>query len=311
MALQLISNTLNLNFMGFRWYAIAFSVISIFITGGLLATKGLNLGVDFAGGALVQIQTPAKADIGQLRQALSAGGLASVTLQAYGNENEVIVRMPAESGSELQEKSNQIKNLMAPVAGEVVVRRVEYVGPQIGEELRRDGVLAVALALLAIMIYVSARFEMRYGVGALVSLFHDVTLTVGVISLLQMEVNMTVLAAILTIIGYSLNDTIVIFDFLREDRRKQKKAPLLNVMNESLNRTLSRTLMTGMTTLVVLLVMYIWGGETLEGFAFTLLLGVVLGTYSSIFVACPTVLLMENYYQRMAAEREKEGKTTA
>jgi preprotein translocase subunit SecF len=310
MSLRLVSQNINLNFMRFRWGAAILSSIFLLGTIGLLALQGLNFGIDFTGGALVQIQTPEEKAVGTLRQTLKNAGMAGLTIQNYGAGNEFLLRVPLVEGTETADYARQVQTALQPVTGKVEIRRVEFVGPQIGAELREKGLLAILVSLGAILLYITLRFEFRYGLGAIVALTHDVTLTVGMFSLVQKEVTLPVLAALLTIIGYSLNDTIVVFDRIRENRSKQSKRPLTDIMNQSLNQTLARTLMTSITTLLVLAALFLWGGEVIHDFAFTLLFGVIVGTYSSVFVAAPVVLALEGYYQRLAEKMgEEEGET--
>jgi preprotein translocase subunit SecF len=298
--------------MRFRWAAALLSGAFLLGTVGLLIAQGLNFGIDFTGGALVQIQTPAAAEVSRLRQSLKDAGMAGLTIQNYGADNEFLLRLPLAEGTETADYARQVQVALQPTAGDVDIRRVEFVGPQIGAELREKGLMAILVSLGAILIYITLRFEFRYGLGAIVALTHDVALTVGMFSLVQKEVTLPVLAALLTIIGYSLNDTIVVFDRIRENRNRLRKTALLDIMNQSLNQTLARTLMTSITTLLVLLALFLWGGEVIHDFAFTLLFGVVVGTYSSIFVAAPVVLALEGYYQRLAEQLEKEeGETKA
>jgi preprotein translocase subunit SecF len=203
----------------------------------------------------------------------------------------------------------KVKEAVGAVSGGVEIRRVEFVGPQVGQELKVKGLLAVLASFVGILIYIWFRFQLRYGLGALLSLMHDVMLTVGLLCLLQTEITLTVLAALLTLIGYSLNDTIVIFDRVRENRSRYPNLPLADVLNQSVNQTLSRTIMTVSTTLLVLIAVLIWGGEVIHDFALVLFVGILLGTYSSIVVASPVLLLLENYYQKLEARRKAEAAT--
>lgn len=299
-----------IDFLSKRKFCAILSALFLLGTVGLLVMKGLNWGIDFSGGTLVQIKTEKTVDISEMRSAISNAGIAGASLQEFqGSKGELLVRVPEKDSENANATvtAQKVSDALTPLAGKVDVRRVEFVGPQIGEELRTTGLLAILLSMAAILVYVSIRFEMRYAVGALAALVHDIILTIGVFSLLQKEVTMTVLAALLTIVGYSLNDTIVVFDRVRENIAKQGKLSLKEILNLSVNEMLNRTLMTSVTTLAVLLALFFFGGGVIHDFAFTLMFGVIVGTYSSVFVAAPVVLSMEGYYKRMK-EKESENK---
>ncbi len=292
MALRLVPEKTSINFLGLRFICMGLSLFFILVTTGLLFTKGLNYGIDFAGGTLVQVKTEKVVPVGDLRTAMQRGGWEGLVIQEYGSPDEILIRMPGDlvDPSKAGNIATKMANALGEVGGEIDVRRVEYVGPQIGDELKRKGLIAILLSAIAILIYVSMRFEFRFAVGAVAALVHDVMLTVGVFSLLQKEISMPVLAALLTIIGYSLNDTIVVFDRVRENMRRFKKKPLVDILNLSVNEMLNRTLMMTVTTVVVLISLFVYGGEVIHDFAFALLVGVVVGTYSSIYIASPVML---------------------
>ena len=311
MAFKIIPDGTQIPFLKFRYAAASLSAALLLGSIILLFVQGLNFGIDFTGGAMVQVQTGQVQEVATLRKALKNAGEEGVTIQEYGSQEEFIIRLPLDEGTNTADHAETVRAALAAEIGQVEIRRVEFVGPQIGAELREKGVLAILISLVVILIYVSMRFEMRYGIGAIVALAHDVLLTVGVFALIQKEVTLPVLAALLTIIGYSLNDTIVVFDRIRENRAKTQKAPLVDVLNRSLNQTLGRTIMTSLTTLIVLLALYFRGGEAINDFAFTLLFGVLVGTYSSVFIASPVLLLMENYYKRMAEEEAKRNEKSS
>ncbi len=304
--IKLVSDNINFDFLGKRKLGAILSLTLLAVTIALLVVRGLNWGIDFTGGMLVQLQTEKAAPIGDIRESLVDAGFVGSTIQAYGADTEFLVRLPV-SDSETEEHggniSGAVASTVAGIAGQTDVRRTEFVGPQIGDELKEKGILAILLAMGAILIYVSVRFEFRYAIGAVMALAHDVFLTVGFFALIQKEVSMPVLAALLTIIGYSLNDTIVVFDRVRENHRGNPKMKMFDVLNLSLNEMLNRTLMTSLTTLVVLMALYLFGGEVINGFALTLIFGVIVGTYSSVFVASPVVLWMERY-----ADKRPKGK---
>lgn len=300
----------SIDFLSKRKICAIFSGLLLLATFGLLFTKGLNWGIDFSGGTLVQIKSEKTVDISEMRAAILNAGIEGASLQEFqGSEGELLVRVPEKDSKNANASvtANKVSKALEPIAGEIDVRRVEFVGPQIGDELRTTGLLAILLSMAAILVYVSIRFEMRYAIGSVAALIHDIILTVGVFSLLQKEVTMTVLAALLTIVGYSLNDTIVVFDRVRENNAKQGKLGLKQILNLSVNEMLNRTLMTSVTTLAVLLALFYFGGGVIHDFAFTLMFGVIVGTYSSVFVAAPVVLSMEGYYKRMK-EKESENK---
>ena len=281
------------NFMGGRKIAMTFSTLLILISLGSLFTRGLNVGIDFTGGTVIELGYPQTVDLQPIRDTLAKAGYGDAIVQHFGSAKEVLVRLAPREGQDKAEVSSQVIELLRQQSGEdIQVRRVDFVGPQVGEELREDGGLAVLYALIAILIYVSLRFEYRFSLGAVAALIHDVIITLGVFSILQLEFDLSVLAAILAVIGYSLNDTIVVFDRIRENFRKLRKKTPIEVVNISINETLSRTLMTSMTTLLVLFSLYLFGGEVIASFALALIIGVFVGTYSSIYVASSTALMM-------------------
>ncbi len=292
--MQLINSKTTFNFMDKRYVAMVLSGILLLTAIGALVFRGLNLGVDFTGGTLIELGYEQPADLVAIRTTLREIGYADASVQQFGTSRDVLVRMAQLSGEGNQsELSNQVfRVLSAAVDGAVELRRVEFVGPQVGEELSEDGALAVLVALIAILSYVAVRFEWRFAVGSVVALVHDVLLTVGLFALLQIEFDLPVLAAVLAVIGYSLNDTIVVYDRVRENFRKIRKGTPEQIINTSLNHTLGRTLMTSLTTLLVLLALFFLGGEIIHGFALALLVGVLIGTYSSIYVASTSVLVL-------------------
>ena len=305
--IQLVPSTVNLDFLGKRKICIGFSVVLIFSMIILLALRGLNWGIDFSGGTLLQLKTSPNTEISLMRSALNDMGEKGFSIQGFEQgSDEYLVRLPNKQGQTADDVSERVLNALIPIVGEVEVRRVEFVGPQVGGELREKGLLGLLFSMLAILVYISIRFEMRYAFGAVAALLHDVFIIIGVFSLLQKEVTMPVLAALLTVIGYSLNDTIVVFDRVRENLKRGIGKTIEETLNISVNDMLNRTLMTSITTLLVLLALFFLGGGVIHDFAFTLLMGVIVGTYSSIFVASPVVLAMEGYYQRMKAEEEAE-----
>jgi preprotein translocase subunit SecF/SecD/SecF fusion protein len=278
---------LNLPFMKFKGPALALSIIAMLISIGLCATLGLNYGVDFKGGSLIELKTKSgDADISALRDKLNGLGLGNVQIKQIGAPDDVLVRLEEQPGGETAQQA-ALKKVTTATAANYTERRVEVVGPAVSSELRMTGFIAVAAGILAIVAYVWFRFEWQFALGAVVALSHDVLVTAGIFSLFRFEFDLSTVAALLTILGYSVNDTVVVSDRIRENLRKFKKMELNELLNLSINETLSRTILTGMTALAVLLALYIFGGEVIRNFNLAMLLGVVIGTYSSIFIAAP------------------------
>lgn len=280
-------------FMQGRFIAIALSAVLIGGSIVSLSTKGLVLGIDFTGGYLIEVGYKEAADLPPIRAALDAGGYDDAVVQHFGTAKDVMVRIQPREGLESSAVSDAVMDLLREQNAGVDLRRIEFVGPQIGEELREDGGMAMLFALLAIVIYVAFRFQLKFSIGAVTALIHDVIITMGVFSVAAIEFDLTVLAALLAVVGYSLNDTIVVFDRIRENFRKMRRGESIDVLNSSINQTLSRTLMTSVTTMIVLIALYLLGGEVIHSFAFALIIGVVVGTYSSIFVASTGLLMMK------------------
>lgn len=313
--MELVGKT-NFDFLGKRVYALLLSGLAIAIGIGSLVLQGLNFGIDFTGGTLVEVSYHEPVDIAKVRTDLNNGGIKDAQVQYFGTARDVMVRLqvsPDKKAAQLSaqvmdalrrpygeiltsaaqgEGAQQCAGISGPVDCKVQMRRVEFVGPQVGEELTEQGGLAMLYALIGILIYVAWRFEWRFALGSVAALVHDVLVTIGMFSMLQMEFSLPVLAAILAVIGYSLNDTIVVFDRIRENFRKMRKSSAREIMNISINQTLRRTVLTSVTTLLVLLALFIFGGEVIRGFAAALIIGVIVGTYSSIFIASPLVLTL-------------------
>ena len=286
---KIIPADTNYPFMDYRKIFIISSLILILSSVLLLSFKGLNLGIDFKGGTLIEISTK-NSDIAELRRILSPN-FNDVSLQEFGNSETIIIRLQNETNVESIETVNQVKNLINDKVNEF--RRSEFVGPTISSELLWKGLQAISFALLAILTYIWLRFDWQFGFGAVVALSHDVLFTLGVLSLFNIDFSLSSIAAILTICGYSLNDSVVIYDRIRENLRKYKKLELSELFNVSINNTLSRTIMTSLTTLIALFSLYIFGGEVIKPFAFAMIIGVIIGTYSSIYIAVPTLLIFK------------------
>ncbi len=307
--MQLFKNATQFDFMGRRKPAIALSVLLLLISIGALVGKGLNFGLDFTGGTLIELGYSHAVDLKPVRATLEAQGFAEAVVQHFGAASDILIRIAPHADTSNAEISNIVMDaLKASEPGEIQMRRVEFVGPQVGEELTNDGGLAMIYALICILVYVGFRFEYRLALGSVMALVHDVVITLGIFALFQLDFDLTVLAAVLAVIGYSLNDTIVVFDRIRENFRKMRKGSSEEVINVSLNQTLTRTVMTSFTTLLVLIALFIFGGELIHGFATALIIGVVVGTYSSIYVASSSALMLGiSKADLMPVVVEKEG----
>ena len=279
--------------MGLRRPAMLLSVSLLVISIVALAMRGLNFGIDFTGGYVVEAGFEQAAKLDDLREHFASSDLGEAIVQNFGTSTEVLVRLAPQENLSGADVNTEVKRLLDSAGqGAIDLRRVEFVGPQVGEELREQGGLAVLIALAFIVVYIWLRFEKKFSVGAVAALVHDVVITLGIFAITQIEFDLSVLAAILAVIGYSLNDTIVVFDRIRENFRLVRKSTAVQVMNISINQTLSRTIITSFTTLLVLLALFILGGETIRSFAIALIIGVVVGTYSSIYVASSSVLAL-------------------
>jgi preprotein translocase subunit SecF len=277
------------NFMGLRKIAVVFSAVMLLVSIASLSINGLVLGLDFSGGTQVEVGYEKPADVAELRQQLESAGFEGPVVVHYGSETDVLIRLQGKPDQGLAEK---VYAVLESNGEQVDLRRVDFVGPQIGEELREDGGLGMLAALIVVMLYVAIRFQFKFSVGAVLALVHDVIITLGVFSIARLEFDLTVLAAVLAVVGYSLNDTIVVSDRIRENFRKIRKATPVEVINESLSQTLWRTINTSLTTMLVLLALFFLGGELIHNFSIALMIGVGIGTYSSIYVAATVMLAM-------------------
>jgi len=309
--MQLIRPDIHIDFIGKRKSAMAVSGILLLLSVGFLIFKGLNFGIDFTGGTLVEIQFKQPPAITDVRNSLKPAGYGQAIIQEYGAPDEILIRVQNKNGEESSTISTAVLDALTTTFGadDVQMRRVEFVGPQVGKELARDGIMAVLIAMLAILVYVTFRFEFRFALGADAALLHDVTIVLGLFSLTGKEFSLPVVAALLTVIGYSLNDTIVVFDRIRENlatnRKKKKPDDEKTVANASVNQTLARTLMTSLTTLLVVAALFFLGGEVIHGFAFALMAGILVGTYSSIYIASPVMLALHNRFKPSEEEARK------
>jgi len=308
MKFRLVPDDTRIRFMRAR--VIAMAVSGLLMLGSVVALfyPGLNFGIDFQGGILMEVRTSGPADLATMRRELNQLGLGEIGIQEFGAETDVLIRIGRQEGDEeaQQVAVMAVQDALGDLYGDdISYRRTEFVGPKVSEELLRAGVMAISLALVAVLIYIWFRFEWQYGVGAIVALVHDVLLTLGLFAVTGLEVNLTTVAAVLTIVGYSLNDTVVIFDRVRENLRRYRSMAITDLLDTSLNETLARTLMTSLTTLLALFSLYFFGGEVIKGFTFALIWGVLVGTYSTIYIATPILLLLN--LRAIGAKAEGKG----
>ena len=300
--LKLVPDNTAIPFLNWRVGAFIGSGLLVLASILLFFVQGLNYGIDFRGGILLEVGTSEPADLGRMRSSLGGLGLGDVAIQEFGAPTDVLIRVERQPGdaSAQQVAVQTVKTALSnDIGGDISYRRVEFVGPKVSSELIQAGTLAVVLAVIAMLIYIWFRFEWQFSVGAVLALVHDVTLTIGLFSLTGLEFNLSIIAAILTIVGYSMNDTVVVYDRVRENLRKYRRMDLAELLNLSINDTLARTTMTSVTTLLALLSLFFFGGEVIRGFTAAMIWGVLVGTYSSIFIASPLLL-------RLGVERERE-----
>ncbi len=316
MLLRLVPVGTKIPFVRFRMVYLAFSMVLLLLGASMFYAKGLNFGIDFKGGILLQaVEVDAEGnkratDIGALRAKLSGLGLGEVAIQNFGSNEDILIRVEKQPGDNKRQVA-AIENIKAALGENFRIDREEFVGPKVGSELIQAGIIATLLALCAILVYVWFRFEWQFGIAAVVALTHDIMLTVGLFSLLQLEFNLATVAAVLTIAGYSINDTVVVFDRVRENLRKYKKLAMPDLMNLSINETLSRTVLTSFTTMLALLSLFFLGGEVIRGFSVALIWGVVVGTYSSICIAVPVLLMLRIKRLGQPSETEETAQATA
>jgi preprotein translocase subunit SecF len=299
------------NFMGKRLSFLSISGLLVVASLILIFTKGLNFGIDFTGGTVIQVKYNKTAPLKQIRQLLKQNQkFNNAIVNFFGSDNEIIIKLASSSKNLGKDIGDEIKDILKP-SGSFEIRRVDMVGPKVGGELTTKGLTALSLAILVILIYVSFRFEWRFALASILALIHDITIAIGALSLFGFEVNLDILAALLTILGYSINDTIIVFDRIREGISVSKENILDKVINESVSKTLSRTTLTSLTTFFVVLTLYLFGGEIIKGFSFTLLVGVIVGTYSSIFIAASFLVQLKfsiSSYRQMLADKLKREK---
>lgn len=289
--LHLVPDDVNIPFLKFRKIFYIFSLAMVLASVGLFFTKGLNFGIDFRGGILVEVKTEGPADIAALRDKLGSLGLGDVSIQEFGEPDDVLIQLQRQDGDEKAQMA-ALATVTEALGDNVTIRRSELVGPKVGDELKEAGVYSVAISLLLIMVYIWFRFEWQFAVASVVALLHDVLITIGFFVITGVQFDLATLAAILTVVGYSINDTVVVFDRIREYLRKFRKMDIPDLLDLSINSTLSRTTMTSFTTLLALIALFAFGGEAIRGFTMALIIGIVIGTYSSICVASPLLVVL-------------------
>ena len=304
--MHIFKNETRIDFLGYRRRAFLISAVLLLISAAALGLSGLNYGLDFTGGTIIELGYEQPPELAQVRKTLANNGYENAVVQYFGSSADVLVRLPPTAGEAASKLSNQLLEVLRSDNSGVAMRRVEFVGPQVGDELKEKGGLAMIWALVGILVYVAFRFEYRFALGAVAAIVHNVVITLGVFALTGLTFDLTVLAALLAVIGYSLNDTIVVFDRVRENFVRVRKGGPAEIMNRSVNQMLARTIVTSGTTLVVVLALLVLGGETIAGFATALVVGVLVGTYSSVFVAGALVLAMGVSKEDLVPP-EKEG----
>lgn len=309
--LRLVPDGTRIPFFRYRNIAFAWSAIVLLATVVLIATKGLNFGIDFRGGTLIEVRTPEVADLAQMRSTLNDLGLGEVSLQNAGSDHDVMIRVELQEGDEAAQRAavELVKKSLDSTMQDLSWRRTEFVGPRVSSELLVNGIWAVLISMAGVLVYLWFRFEWQYGIGAIAALIHDVSGAMGMYALFGIEFNLTSVAAVLTIVGYSLNDTVVIYDRIRENLRRFKTMPMEELLDRSVNETLARTLATSLTTLLALIALWLFGGEVIRGFTIVMIAGVVVGTYSTFYIAVPVLYYLN---LRSTADRtEKEKKPAA
>ena len=295
----------NINFVSKFKKANIFSLIIFILSVIFISFKGLNYGIDFKGGTLIELRTDTSINASAIRDSLKSMNLGDINVKKFGKEGDYLIKVEQKNSNNSNLIPEIKKTLADNLNADVDFRRVENVGPKVSSELLESSIIAITLALAAMLFYIWIRFEWQFSIGSIIALFHDVTITLGIFSVLSLEINLSIIAAVLTIVGYSMNDTVVIYDRIRENLLKYTKISISDVSNLSINETLSRTIITSVTTLLALISIYILGGEILRGFSFAMILGVIIGTYSSMFVASPILKILKVSYKTLEKEEEK------
>ncbi|MDP1659916.1 MAG: protein translocase subunit SecF [Methylotenera sp.] len=296
----------DIPFMSYGRLTTAISLITFILAIFFLATRGLNFGVDFTGGTMMEVSYPQAADLNKIRQAVDSIGLKDATVQNFGSSRDVLIRLPARAGISGSQLSEQMLASLKAVDSSVQMSRVEFVGPQVGEELYENGALALLLVTVGIMLYLAMRFEWRFAVAAIIANMHDVVIILGFFAFFQWEFNLTVLAAVLAVLGYSVNESVVVFDRVRENFRKMRKASVVTVIDNAITRTMSRTVITHFSTQLMVLSMLLFGGEVLHNFSLALTIGILFGIYSSVLVACPIAMYLGVNRTNLIGDVEKK-----
>jgi preprotein translocase subunit SecF len=306
--MQIFSKDKIYNFMKLSPITLALSLILVLSSFGLILTKGLNYGIDFSGGTLIQVKYDKPVVLDEIREAIAKDSLfENATVTRFGSEEEIVIRFSGSSGA-VEEDIGDVARSHLEGTGNFEIRRVDMVGPKVGSELRQKGLMALVISVLAILAYIAFRFEWRFAIAAVIALVHDISIVVGSLVLFRVDINLDILAALLTILGYSLNDTIIVFDRIRESVKESKTFDLAQIINFSVSKTLTRTLLTSLTTFFTVLTLFLFGGEIIHGFGFTLLVGIIVGTYSSVFVAAPLLSRLGfdvRSYKAKEAEKQK------
>ncbi len=303
----LVPHKTNINFIGMKWIAFIFSIFITVATFVIIFTHGLNLGIDFTGGIIIEARTSKNYEISQVRDLLGEAGYHGANIQNFGNNGDLLIRLqPKKTDDQVKEIAHIKDTLNTFFENTVEFRRVDYVGPKVGKELIEKGLMALVISLLVMSAYIAVRFNWKYGIGVIVALFHDAIATLGFYVVTQYEFDLYSIAAILTIVGYSINDTVVIYDRIRENLRKYKAPDMADIINLSVNETLSRTIMTVSTTLLVCLALVLFGGEVIKGFSMALLFGIAFGTYSSVYIAAP-ILMHTGFKAEIAKTQQQAG----
>jgi preprotein translocase subunit SecF len=296
----------DIPFMSYGRLTTAISLVTFILAVFFLATRGLNFGVDFTGGTMMEVSYPQAADLNKIRQAVDSIGLKDATVQNFGSSRDVLIRLPVRTGISGSQLSEQMLDSLKAVDSSVQMSRVEFVGPQVGEELYENGALALLLVIIGIMLYLAMRFEWRFAVAAIIANMHDVIIILGFFAFFQWEFNLTVLAAVLAVLGYSVNESVVVFDRVRENFRKMRKASVITVIDNAITRTMSRTVITHFSTQLMVLSMLLFGGEVLHNFSLALTIGILFGIYSSVLVACPIAMYLGVNRTNLISDVEKK-----